>query len=262
MGNVTYSHALYHFGIKGQRWGIRRYQNEDGSLTEAGEERYSKSLSSVYDRDGEDDDYTVSKGTSLFRRIGLNSEEADGKKYTYVYDRDDDRDDGFYKQFGKKVTEYSVYDDVVLAGKKTLGKAFVDKMLSLDNEDDIDAMDSLYYDARGRLGKDYVEDLFTIPYEPQKHIAELEKAGADMVARMLSAQRHEALDAKMKRKGTRDFETAANDIGRDIVDKLLSDGYSGMRDYVDYGSAANVRTPTVMFNPSTTMRELMSWIDD
>lgn len=27
---------IYHHGILGQRWGIRRYQNEDGSLTKAG----------------------------------------------------------------------------------------------------------------------------------------------------------------------------------------------------------------------------------
>lgn len=31
---------LIHHGIKGQRWGIRRYQNEDGSLTEEGKQRY------------------------------------------------------------------------------------------------------------------------------------------------------------------------------------------------------------------------------
>lgn len=31
---------LYHFGIKGQRWGFRRFQNEDGSLTAEGEKRY------------------------------------------------------------------------------------------------------------------------------------------------------------------------------------------------------------------------------
>lgn len=31
---------IYHHGIKGQNWGVRRYQNEDGSLTPAGEQRY------------------------------------------------------------------------------------------------------------------------------------------------------------------------------------------------------------------------------
>lgn len=31
---------LYHHGIKGMRWGVRRFQNPDGSLTEAGKLRY------------------------------------------------------------------------------------------------------------------------------------------------------------------------------------------------------------------------------
>lgn len=35
-----YSDELYHHGIKGQRWGVRRYQNEDGTLTTAGKLRY------------------------------------------------------------------------------------------------------------------------------------------------------------------------------------------------------------------------------
>lgn len=34
---------LYHYGIKGQKWGIRRFQNEDGSVTEAGKKRYNAS---------------------------------------------------------------------------------------------------------------------------------------------------------------------------------------------------------------------------
>jgi hypothetical protein len=31
---------LYHHGIKGQKWGMRRFQNPDGTLTEAGKKRY------------------------------------------------------------------------------------------------------------------------------------------------------------------------------------------------------------------------------
>ena len=34
--------VLIHHGVKGQRWGVRNYQNEDGSLTDKGQARYAK----------------------------------------------------------------------------------------------------------------------------------------------------------------------------------------------------------------------------
>ena len=40
---------LYHHGVKGMRWGIRRYQNKDGSLTALGKKRANK-LEAQYEK--------------------------------------------------------------------------------------------------------------------------------------------------------------------------------------------------------------------
>lgn len=38
---------LMHWGIKGMKWGVRRYQNKDGSLTPAGRKRYDKEMAKL-----------------------------------------------------------------------------------------------------------------------------------------------------------------------------------------------------------------------
>ena len=41
-GQFVSESELYHWGIKGMKWGVRRYQNEDGTLTAAGKKRVAK----------------------------------------------------------------------------------------------------------------------------------------------------------------------------------------------------------------------------
>lgn len=43
-----YYDELYHHGVEGMRWGIRRYQNKDGTLTEAGKRRQVRQINSIY----------------------------------------------------------------------------------------------------------------------------------------------------------------------------------------------------------------------
>ena len=80
---------LIHYGIKGQKWGIRRYQNPDGSLTTAGKIRYGT--------------YYTSHGSpkrlqSTVALKGQSNMYKDTKKYVK-------RTSPFFDSFSKKKTE-------------------------------------------------------------------------------------------------------------------------------------------------------------
>ena len=48
------NNALQHWGIKGMKWGVRRYQNKDGTLTEEGKKRASKERSRLSEKKQKD----------------------------------------------------------------------------------------------------------------------------------------------------------------------------------------------------------------
>ncbi len=82
----TNSDALYHYGVKGQKWGVRRYQNKDGSLTPSGKKRYDsmsddKLQKTLYRqvKKARKEQYGSGNQWNVSRTIGKNSKAVEDK---------------------------------------------------------------------------------------------------------------------------------------------------------------------------------------
>lgn len=105
MWEYNHTDELYHHGVKGMKWGVRRYQNEDGTLTDEGKKHYADLVVSSSKRATFDDlgrDYVANETPRMkekrqeLRKL-YEQEEAISKKLDDdIYDLDDELKRKYY----------------------------------------------------------------------------------------------------------------------------------------------------------------------
>ena len=96
---------LEHHGIKGMKWGVRRYQNADGTLTAAGKKRYIKDMArdqSEYFKS------KISKNAAKVTSIGRNGQESRGQAWNDAYKKGKvtSKDDRQIKSAARETRKY------------------------------------------------------------------------------------------------------------------------------------------------------------
>lgn len=117
---------LAHHGIKGQKWGVRRFQNPDGSLTPDGQKRYNSSSA-------------ANAAKSLNRidkeRAALRSKIANESiRANKAYQKGND------EKYSKHTAKIKEYEDAIKAGDKLTKKLIADSKASGYTVKSIDKM--------------------------------------------------------------------------------------------------------------------------
>lgn len=150
---MEYNNELYHHGIKGMRWGIRRYQNKDGSLTAAGKKRRAKLEGELEKLGGKKTSDDGDSGAAIRKKSVGEMSNKELQEYTTrmtleknYYDAQRNLASSMPpKQIsnGEKFAK-KMLDEVLIPAAKDAGKSYMDKALKKaiggDTEDTIGAL--------------------------------------------------------------------------------------------------------------------------
>lgn len=230
---------LSHHGIKGMKWGVRRFQNKDGSLTPAGKQRYSADdLGRTPVQKGvtvkSDGSISISKGVSLQRLVSDGSRPL--KDITYA-----------------SVLEYDNAKYVKYIGGKGLFGGGRDKVLSIKANEDLKAPSM---DEASKIMVDLLSNnpefrkRFTNSFNDEpvsdKELAKMKKdpTGSDAKAW------YDELNISMT--FTPDFDPEAPYIQKTFSDALQKKGYNMLRDENDFQNKV-AKAPVIILNPEKTL---------
>lgn len=108
MWKYNHTNELYHYGVKGQKWGVRRYQNKDGMLTPLGKKaRLSRESADEWDEMARNADARGKTKTAAKYRKNASQDREDASKY----EKQDSTLRSAVKKYSKKYDQASEAQD-------------------------------------------------------------------------------------------------------------------------------------------------------
>lgn len=145
-----YMNELYHFGVKGMKWGVRRYQNSDGSLTSEGKKR----MKADYKADNKKAFELGKMATTYSRaqRYSQNREDKMTKRYEKALEKGSKSTIRKYKDM-VAAKESNKHIKEVYKAYESEAKAFEKNLMNRWGKDSVK---SLKYDKNGKVDEKVV----------------------------------------------------------------------------------------------------------
>lgn len=219
---------LAHYGVLGMKWGVRRYQNKDGSLTKAGKVRYGSKTG--YYTDPTTGDTVIKKGTSINRLSVYDESASVGHAYVTYLKSDTEHYKGFFGARLKRMNNDAPVYSIEMKAKKDLWAPSQDK--------------------RVQTFMDLYKNDPNIGVELGRYHKEWSTAPAVLPKKVYELQYSKLSDKKLETKGYDTFVRAlgGNEYVRNEYFKALSaKGYSFVNDDMDGGDGFG-KAPSIIFD--------------